>query len=277
MSPSAILAQAKMIGLKALSFTDHESLIGYYKTYQLAQKLNLDLLPGIEMVTSYKGQEIHLLGYNFDPNHPKLISKIQTICQERNTIAKKTIERLQKLGFTNISWEQLIPLIPTGGVAGKNHILHVLREARYIKTKEQTYYFLRQYLAPGGQAYIHYEGNPLPKAIDLIHNANGIAVLAHPGLIRNQDLLKPILEENLDGLEVFYYYWGNKRKELIQYFYKIARERNLLITGGTDFHGIYSSVKMGSIGVSSHYIKKIKEYSYRKTKPTFLKEVPRKI
>ncbi|WP_406678538.1 PHP domain-containing protein [Moorella sp. ACPs] len=266
LAPAAVLEQAKKIGLKTLSFTDHESLAGYYQACDYARELDLDLLPGIEMVTCFKGQEIHLLGYNFDPYSPVLTSALQTICRERNILARKVIQRLQTLGF-NISWEQALKLIPPGGVLGKNHILQLLRQAGYLQEPAQTIEFLRCYLSPGGLAYIPYEGNPLPRAIALIHAANGIAVLAHPGLIRDEGLLKHILEEGIDGLEVFYYYLGDKGRAAIRFFYRLALERRFLITGGTDFHGIYTPVQIGAMGISARMVKRLKDF----------KEAPAKI
>ncbi|QGP93507.1 Phosphoribosyl 1,2-cyclic phosphate 1,2-diphosphodiesterase [Neomoorella glycerini] len=259
LAPAAALEQAKKIGLKALSFTDHESLAGYYQAYKYAREFDLDLLPGIEMVTSFKGQEIHLLGYNFDPYSPGLISALQTICRERNFLARQVIRRLQALGF-NLSWEQALKLIPPGGVLGKNHILQLLRQNGYVQEPAQTIEFLRYYLAPGGLAYIPYDGNPLPRAVSLIHAAKGIAILAHPGLIRDEGLLKLILEEGIDGLEVFYYYLGDKGRDAIRYFYRLALDRGFLITGGTDFHGIYAPVEMGAMGISARMVARLKDY-----------------
>lgn len=271
LAPETILEQAKKIGLKTLSFTDHESLAAYHQSCEYARKLDLNLLPGIEMVTSFRGHEIHLLGYNFKPHSKILISKLRTICQERNAIAKQVICRLQNFGF-NISWEQAEILIPSGGVLGKNHILQVLRQAGYIQDQEQTIAFLQQYLNAGGLAHIPYEGNPLAAAVDLIHAAEGIAVLAHPGLIRDKDLIVPILEEGIDGLEVFYYYLGDKRKAYIRYFYNLAKEHQLLITGGTDFHGLYTPVRMGAMGISVSYVERLKNYKNYTLQPFPFKE-----
>ncbi|MBC7324377.1 MAG: hypothetical protein H5T99_03565, partial [Moorella sp. (in: Bacteria)] len=235
--------------------------------------LGLDLWPGIEMVTSFRGQEIHLLGYNFDPFCPLLISTLRSICEERNNIARLVICRLQLLGF-NISWEQAEALIPPGGVLGKNHILQLLRQGGYIQDSQQTKEFLRDYLAPGGLAYVPYDGNPLARAVALIHAAGGIAVLAHPALIGDKTLLEPILEQGIDGLEVFYYYLGDKGRTSVRYFYHLARERRLLITGGTDFHGVYAPVKMGAMGISARMVAKLKECT-RSTQPSiYLKEAP---
>ncbi|MDN5361944.1 MAG: 3,5-nucleoside bisphosphate phosphatase [Moorella sp. (in: firmicutes)] len=257
--PAETLEQAKRIGLKALSLTDHESVAGYCQVYKYARELNLELLPGLEMVTSIGGQEIHLLGYGFDPFAPALIAALETICQERELISRRIIQRLQSLGF-NISWEQVRALIPPGGVMGKNHLLQVLRHNGYIAGQEEAVEFLRRYLAPGGLAYIPYEGNPLPRAIELIHNTGGIAVLAHPGLIRDTRLLAAVLEKGIDGLEVFYYYLGSNRREFIQYFYHLARERHLLMTGGTDFHGLYAPVKMGAAGITAGMLARLKNH-----------------
>lgn len=272
MDPAAILEQAKQMGLKALSFTDHESIAAYHQVKDYAHKLDLHLLPGIEMVASYKGQEIHLLGYNFNPYSKILTDKLHKICQERNAVARESIRLLQKFNF-NISWEQAENLIPPGGVLGKNHILQLMRQAGYIQNRQETIAFLRQYLNAGGLVYIPYEGNPLAEAVTLIHAANGIAVLAHPGLIKDQNLIEAMLAEGIDGLEVFYYYLGDKRRDYIRYFYRLAKKNKLLITGGSDFHGIYTPVRIGAMGLSSSYMDKLIKYSNRRQQLSHFKEV----
>ncbi|MGI9860271.1 PHP domain-containing protein [Moorella naiadis] len=264
MPPAATLEQAKLLGLKALSLTDHESVAGYYQVYKYARELGLELITGLEMVTSVAGQEIHLLGYGFDPFAPALVAALETISRERQVISYRIIQRLQSLGF-KICWEQVQALIPPGGVMGKNHLLQVLRQNGYIAGQEETVAFLRHYLAPGGLAYIPYEGNPLPRAVELIHNTGGIAVLAHPGLIKDTRVLTTILEKGIDGLEVFYYYLGSNRREFIRYFYRLARERHLLMTGGTDFHGRYAPVKMGAAGISARMLARLKDYQQMHT------------
>lgn len=273
MEPEEALELAKKIGLKALSFTDHESLCGYYRAHNYARGLGLDLLPGIEMVTSHLGYEIHLLGYNFDPYSKELTSKLQVIRKERNELARQVIDRLQNLGF-KISWAQAEKLIPSGGVLGKNHILYLMRQAGYIKNTEQTIRFLRQYLNSGGLAYIPYDGNPLSLAVSVIHNAGGFAVLAHPGLIGNDGIVNSIIDEGIDGLEVFYFYLGKNRGLHIRNYFKLARERRLLITGGTDFHGIYTPVEIGAMGISLTHLEKLNNYERGYSQACPLKEVP---
>ena len=96
-------------------------------------------------------------------------------------------------------------------------------------------------------AYVVFTGHPFVEAVELIKEAEGVPVLAHPGLIRNDRLVVDLLNAAPVGLEVYYYYFGSNRRHLIIHYEKMARERGLVATGGSDYHGSYTpDVKLGS-------------------------------
>ncbi|MGE5416690.1 MAG: PHP domain-containing protein [Acidobacteriota bacterium] len=257
--PLEMIRDVKAAGLSLISLTDHESLQGM-DTVADAGDQDITLIPGIELVTWHSGREVHLLGYMFDPLDKQFRSWISFLGQCRNETYLQIASNMKNLGF-DINENKLIDTINDGGILGKNHIILLLIEAGYITNKEQAFEILRKYLTPRGQAYVNFEINPFFEAVALIKESGGIPVLAHPGLLWDDDLVIKLLSQKNVGLEVYYYYFGPKRDEMVHKYKEIAKERGLLATGGSDYHGIYSpDVKLGKAEVPNDVIEEMNVY-----------------
>lgn len=251
-SPVKLLDEAKSAGLKTISLTDHESIAGMDSIYALAAQQEVTLIPGIEFLTCFQGKEVHLLGYCFDTDNQGFRSRIQDIRQKRNMTSIRIVDNLDRLGF-KLDKEQFYKVAGGGGTIGKNHIIKALFKAGYLKTKEQAIDILRRHLSQNGLAYVVFTGHPFLEAVELIREADGIPVLAHPGLIRDDRLVVNLLNAAPVGLEVYYHYFGTNRRDLVIHYEKMARERGLITTGGSDYHGSYTpDVKLGSTIVPEH-------------------------
>lgn len=245
-SPAKLINEAMSVGLKAISLTDHESIAGMDSISDIAADQGLRIIPGIELLTCYRGKEIHLLGYCFDSENRDFRSRIQEIRQERNQTSLQIVDNLDRLGF-KLDKYQFYKVAGEGGTIGKNHIIKALFKAGYLKTKEQAIDTLRRYLSQNGLAYVIFSHNPFVEAVELIREANGVPVLAHPGLINDDNMVIDLLNTASVGLEVYYYYFGTNRERLIIHYERMALERGLVATGGSDYHGRYSpDVKLGS-------------------------------
>jgi len=245
-SPVKIVDEAKSAGLTTISLTDHESIAGMDLIHDLAAQQGLNVIPGIEFLTCFQGKEIHLLGYCFDQGNNDFRSFVKEIRQKRNRTSLQIVDNLERLGF-KLDKEQFYRVADAGGTIGKNHIIMALFKAGYLKTKEQAIDTLRRYLSQNGLAYVVFTGNPFAEAVELIREANGVPVLAHPGLIRDDKTVIDLLNAAPVGLEVYYYYFGTNRNHLIIHYERMAAERGLVVTGGSDYHGSYTpDVKLGS-------------------------------
>lgn len=258
-NPLDMIKTVKDAGLSIISLTDHESLQGM-DIVANADDADITLIPGVELVTWHNEREIHLLGYMFDTKNQQFRDWIGYLGQRRNDTYMQIAGNMKDLGF-KINQNKLVDTINGGGILGKNHIILTLIEAGYITNKEQAFEILRKYLTPSGQAYVNFKINPFFEAVDLIKEAGGIPVIAHPGLLWDDILVMDLLVSNNVGIEVYYYYFGPKRNEIVNKYKAVAEEKGLIATGGSDYHGIYSpDIKLGKAEVPNSVIDNMNAY-----------------
>ncbi|MDK2822964.1 MAG: 3,5-nucleoside bisphosphate phosphatase [Clostridia bacterium] len=250
LSPSDIVEEALLKGLKYISITDHESIAGYSILNKIKPtwKNKLKIIPGLELHTYYKGYEIHLLGYCIDLKNIYLIKRLKELRQARTEVSYRTVQYLNKAGI-KLQWKD-IENITNGDVAiTKAHIIAALKKSKNIS--RETFY---TYFHPRGKLYLPFTDHNLEDAINLIKHAGGIPVLAHPGLIGNDNLVNEILNNFEIGLEVYYHYFGEKAVIWVEKFKKFADIHNVIMTGGTDYHGNITPVEIGDTYVPPQII-----------------------
>ena len=232
LSPSQILEAAKQANLLGLSITDHDTVEAYSDALLVqAQALGLTLLTGVEFSAKENQTTVHLLGYGFDHRHPAILEfchRHLTIRENRN---KEMIAKLAKKGF-KISYDDLLMKKTSANqVLGRPHIGQILLERGHVRKLEEAF---EQYLGDGRSCYVEPNNPSIEETIAIIHEAKGIAVLAHPYLFKKRKILKEILKKPFDGMECFY---AKIPRHLADDYVKICQEKNWLVTGGSDFHG----------------------------------------
>jgi len=264
LTPTQIVNEAYKIGLNTISITDHDCVEGVTEAIMAAKNFDLTVIPGIEFSTLYNQQEVHILGYFIDVSNRNLRQETAYIAEERKTRAKKIISKLKHLGI-NLSYKR-VQEIAGGNVIGRPHIALAMIEKGYINSVQQA--FTPQYFDNKGRAYVaRYKMSP-KRAIKLINDANGVAVVAHPGLcyrgygLKEEDI-KSLVEVGLDGIEVYHSAHNNEQKIL---YLQLASKYKLLVTGGSDFHGQShkEGARIGSINLDDEYVKKLKDYVFEK-------------
>ncbi|MHB1419119.1 MAG: PHP domain-containing protein [Bacillota bacterium] len=259
-SPIEIIEDARSKEIDTLSFVDHESTCGYLEAQDTALASGIRVIPGIELLTFYQDREIHLLGYYIDVYSSTFNQRLGEIQQARNVNSLIIVDRLRTYGF-DLDWNQVKILSHEKGVVGKNHLIKALAQAGYIQNSDQAIDMLRKYLSPKGLAYEEYTGHSFGEAVELIRQAGGYPVIAHPGLIRDDDIVQQLLKFSPIGLEVFYYYLGPDRQSLIDKYYSLARERKLVMTGGSDYHGNLGPVHLGDMMAPDDAVSKLEAQS----------------
>lgn len=246
--------------LSTIAFVDHDTTLGVDKSKGFAEIYNIKLIPGVEMQTSYKNQEIHLLAYYKRTDIDQLQTKLEQIRRDRIILTEKMVKKLIEYGV-QITWQEVEAQASFNGVICKTHILLALeRKSREdIFRQRIDWNNIASWFRPGGIAYVPYEGNPFEQAVDLIYETGGLPVLAHPGLIKQADIVKELLAYRKIGLEVYYGYWDNNH-ETVRYYEKISRNNAVLATGGSDYHGFFSPVSIGEIEVPFECVSKLKRY-----------------
>ena len=246
MTPQEIVQHAVERGLSAIAITDHDVVDAYALALRYIQENNLPLklIPGVEFNTNEKNREVHILGYHLDTAHPKLAVAMNELQEARVERIRKIIDKLQPLNY-KITMADVLAEAPNVLSLGRPHVARVLvKKGCFAKNKE----VFDALLAKGKPAYIPHVKISVAQAIDLILNAGGIPVLAHPGLIKDDDYVQKLLDTHpLQGIEVYY---PTHTPEDTQKYIQIAKKRNLLCTGGSDFHATFGRYPQ-SLGIFS--------------------------
>ncbi len=241
-TPEEIVAAATQQGLHAISITDHDH-VGAVALAQRAAGDGLLVLPGVEVSTELRATEVHILGYMIDVQNAALLAKLAEVRDSREWRAREMVKRLNGLGV-DVSYEQVAQTAGAGSV-GRPHLARLLHDRGFVVSQQDAF---RRYLRKGGPAYVPRHKLAPVEALALIRQAGGAAVLAHPGLCRDDAVVREAIETGIDGVEA--YHTDHTDVETDRYLH-MAAEYGLLVTGGTDSHGPEGPipVEIGSVDV----------------------------
>lgn len=227
--PEEVVCRAKILGLKAIAVTDHDTVDGVEPALAAGRLSDIEVVTGVELGAQYLGKELHLLGYSIDTDNHILKDKLSFLIGERKSRIFKMVQKVQNLGIP-VSCEEVLAVSRSGSV-GRPHLATVLIKAGVVNNITEAF---NKYIGFGCPAYVpRYKLHPV-EAINIINKAGGVSVLAHPGQNNAHELLDMLMNAGLAGLEV--YHPAHSREQ--EYFYfSLAREHGLIITGGSDYHG----------------------------------------
>ena len=253
-----ILSMAKRRGVAAVSITDHDAVASATRACIVGKRLGLEVIHGVEMSAFdfQRNRKVHILGYLCD-NPDRLEGMCLRINNSRREAAKAMVAKV-------LRYYPIVPETIARHSAGstsifKQHIMHALVEAGYADGIFGDV-FHKLFSANGGCAYIPVEYPDVRQVIETIHSAGGLAVLAHPYVYDSVELMHDLADEGLlDGVEVWH---PSNDEERISVLKAFAQEHNILMTGGTDFHGIYTDPlrSLGSCGAPDNTAQLMKEY-----------------
>ncbi|MFO7554447.1 MAG: PHP domain-containing protein [Desulfobacterales bacterium] len=250
LSPAEILTLAQKLDIAAISITDHDTLKGSRDALSCGIPPSVKFLTGVEISSDPPPSftcagSFHILGYAVDVDNSELNHTLSMLKDSRENRNPRILKLLSDMGI-EIALEEVLNL--TGGSQiGRPHIAQLMVKKGYARSIDAAF---DEYLGNGKPAYVNRFRFECEQTIKAILNAGGIPVLAHPFLlnIKENEVLENLIailtEMGLRGIEVYY---PEHTKELVAYYTRLARHYNLLITGGTDFHGdIKPEIKMGS-------------------------------
>ncbi|WP_124727438.1 PHP domain-containing protein [Staphylospora marina] len=226
-SPAAIVELAASIGLQTISITDHDTMDGVEEAKEAGKRLGIRVIPGVEITTRFKGKNVDVLGYHIR-DQQKISRRLETFRKAREERAAKIIEKFCENGMP-ITLED-VRRFSKGGVIARPHIARAVVMKGYAFDTREVF---EHYLADGKPCDVPKKELPLEAGVEMIREAGGVAVLAHPVLLKDFKLVEEILEQGMDGIEV----WHRKHtrhdtKELL----RLAERHRLVVTGGSDFH-----------------------------------------
>lgn len=236
LSPQEIIRLASSIGLKGLSITDHDSIDAYDTALPVAKELSIEMIPGVEFSANHRNISVHILGYAFSLDNENIRLFCQRHQQRREKRNRAILELLAKHGMPITEDELLASVMEFAPLMhksiGRPHIAQAMIHKGYV---ESVYEAFAKYLKEGKPCYAAGDIFTVEETINVIHQAKGLAIIAHPHLIENAGLLHQLLEMNFDGLEGYYARFPILQEER---WIKIAQKKGWLITGGSDFHGV---------------------------------------
>ena len=258
-SPEELVAAAKNIGLNYFSITDHDTVDGVKYLYEngLYPDKGIKIIPGIEFSANNSEHDIHLVGYNIDIYNGALSDLINEISESRWARFSEIIKNLQNNKY-NIREADVLQVAGTSRSIGRFHIARTLvKKGEFNNVRE----VFEKMLGKGKPAYAPRYFPEIEEIIDVIHQSGGQVSLAHPKLIGDNSLVEKICAK-VDGLEVFY---PNHQPQDIQTYMDFAKKFNLLIVGGSDFHGTASRFvnALGEFTIADELAKKIYDLGIR--------------
>lgn len=251
LKPKEIIAMAKKQNIKCISITDHDSI----SSQDNLEDRDILVIPGVEFSSKYKESEIHILGYYIDVNNERLINTIKKLHNSRIERTKEIVLRLSEYNVDlNIN-----ELLLSSCSIGRGNIADMMVKKGYVLNYKEAF---TTYLAKGKSAYVEGEKLSCKEVIKLIVESGGIAVLAHPGKVYQKiNFEKMILEFKSYGMKGIEVYHPSHSREQTNFFYNLTKKHKLLITGGSDFHGIDKSKhSIGSYGIDEELLNKIIDY-----------------
>ncbi len=256
-SPEEIFSRAKSLGISGISITDHDRVRAAYEGEKLSSKYGIEFVPGTELTTMYKGGEVHILGYYYDPYADGLRRFFAEIDRVRAVGIRSMLDKLGKLGF-HLTFEDVLAQSVSDYV-GRPHIAKALVAKGYISSVQEA--FTEEYIGNEGKCYSPISSLSPRDAIEKILEFDGIPVIAHPGSFKpgrdiTEDEIKEFKGFGLMGVEVLQ---SRHTIEQTRKFIDIATRLELLTTGGSDCHGnYYPRVLMGTVDVPYGCLEKLR-------------------
>ncbi len=258
LSPSKILQEAAEAGLKVIAIADHDTTDGLADALKVQKQYDITIIPAVEVSAADPKGEVHILGYwmNYeDPSFQNFLLKPRAARPDR------IIEMCRKLTDIGLSVhpEEVFEKAGNRDAVGRPHLARVLLEKGYIKDMDEAF---DRYLTEGCPAYVKRFKNTVDETLKMIHKSGGISVIAHPVLIKNQDIILELIEKGAMGMEVFCH---DHDEKTTQKYVAMAENHGLLMTGGSDYHGemLEKSFRLGDLKVPYELYLRLKEAKKR--------------
>ncbi len=264
LSPAEVVRKSAEAGLNFIALCDHDTVDGIPLALEAAKTFpSLTVIPGVEINTDVAAGEAHILGYLFDYHHLELLANLANLRNSRLGRAQRMITKLRNLGL-DITWERVKEIAGDGSI-GRPHIAHALKEKGYINSFEEAF---DKYIGWGGPAYVGREKIAPAEAVQLILRANGLPVLAHPFTLSNPEaMIAELTTSGLVGIEAYY---NGYTPEEIKRLVGLANKYHLIVTGGTDYHGMgtRNETVIGGVAVPPESAEKLLALAKQKTGQT---------
>jgi len=250
-TPAELVRQAQRLGFGTIALTDHDTVEGCEPTAEACQAAGIEFIAGTELTAEQDGHEVHILAYCFDLNNRRFAREM---CQFQNVRQSRIHEMVARLNRLNIPLAaDAVFQLANCRSPGRPHVARALVDAGLVGSLDEAF---DRFLKKNRPAWVPKFKMSASHAIELIHQAQGVAVMAHPGLNRTDEVIPLLAEAGLDGIECFHTKHSTAASE---HYLEIAERFDLLVTGGSDCHG-YSKARpvMGSVRLPYEHVERLK-------------------
>jgi len=252
-SPEEVIACAKEKGLSAIAICDHDSVSGIEPCKALASKVDIEVIPGIEMSAEKVDAEIHILGYFIDWEQGWFQKKLKEIQSSRTERVYKIVEKLKTFNIT-IDAGEVFRLAGSNASVGRLHIAQAMLNSGAVKSMREAFDKYIGFLKP---CYVPYTKFSPEEAIQIILKVGGVPVIAHPDLMGHDEYIDEFVGYGLRGIEVYH---TDHKPRIAKRYEETAKRLELVMTGGSDCHGLGKGrILMGTTKVPYELVEKLKK------------------
>ena len=245
--PEKIVDLALDAGLEAIAITDHDNIMAWDVAQEYLKDKDLEIIKGVEINTLYKGKEVHILGYFMDTENSDFRELLKTQQAARVKQTKEIINLLAKKEGIRIKLEDITKQVAEGGSIGRPHIAKAITSAGGTGSVIEAY---AKYIHDDSPVYVPRKTVSPHDAVEVIYDAGGVPVIAHPHDIDiAESLIKELMTCGLRGIEAYH---RKHSPACVEYFSSMAEELGLIVTGGSDFHA--PNIMNGQIIMGKNFI-----------------------
>ena len=249
-TPEEVVGHGARFGHKALALTDHDTVEGCERMAAACAAAGIEFIVGTELTAEHEGNELHILAYFVDPQNPKLLTEIAKFQKVRQERIRDMVGCINALGVP-LKADDVFALANCRS-PGRPHVARALVRGGHCRTLDEAF---ERFLKKNRPAWVPKAKMSAREAIELIHQAGGLAVMAHPGLNRSDQTIPAIVDAGLDGLECFH---TKHPPATAENYLALARKHNLLVTGGSDCHGLSKGKPLiGTVRLDYEYVEKL--------------------
>ncbi len=256
-TPEELTGHGRRLGFAALALTDHDTMEGCARMAVACATAGIEFIPASEFTAEHENIELHLLGYFLDTTHPRLLSELAKFHIVRQQRIREMVARLNALDIPLAA--EAVFALANCAAPGRPHVARALVQAKQCATLDEAF---DRFLKKGKPAWVPKFKISAPDAIALIHEAGGLAVLAHPALNKSDHIIPALVAAGMDGIECFHSRHSTATNE---HYLMIADQHHLLVTGGSDCHGMNKGKPLiGTVKLPYSHVQQMKDLLARR-------------
>jgi 3',5'-nucleoside bisphosphate phosphatase len=250
-TPEELVWHAQKHGLACIALTDHDTVEGCDRAAAAGAKAGVEFIPGTELTAELGDTEVHIIGYFLDTQNQLLLEKIAKFQAVRQNRIHEMVAALNLIGIP-LRAESVFALANCKS-PGRPHVARAMVKEKLIGNLDEAF---ERYLKKGRPAWVPKTKMSALEAVELIHQADGLAVMAHPGLNHNDGIIPELVEAGLDGIECFH---TKHSTTMVERYLEFAEKHHLLVTGGSDCHGFSKKTPLiGTVRLPYEHVERLR-------------------